>query len=286
MEKMTPEKIVLRYSKRGMDQLEKYMIPGYCRRAAEKLLHTRRGTVLVTTGFYVGGYAETDGPLGTVAVALALEKLGFHPVIVTDQYCKGFFELKDLEVEYVPIGSGDDIYDEILTKYHPVYLISIERCGKDASRQYRNMRGISITEKTAGLDRLFELAEKKKIPTIGVGDGGNEIGMGNLQDMISRDLNIKPCVVPVDDLVIATTSNWGAYAIVAYLQILSGEEVLVSFAEIEKYLREIIAIGSVDGVTGKKEMRVDGFDMIIEKEILDSLAENSQNERNLLNYLK
>ena len=93
-------------------------------------------------------------------------------------------------------------------------------------------------------------------------------------------------MVPVDDLVIATTSNWGAYAIVAYLQILSGEEVLVSFAEIEKYLREIIAIGSVDGVTGKKEMRVDGFDMIIEKEILDSLAENSQNERNLLNYLK
>lgn len=224
----------------------------------------------------MGGYAETDGPLGTVAVALALEKLGFHPVIVTDRYCKGFFEVKNLDVEYVPIGVDGTIYDEILTKYQPVYLISIERCGRDSSRQYRNMRGICITQETAGLDQLFELAAKRKIPTIGVGDGGNEIGMGNLQDVISRDLNINPCVVPVDDLIIATTSNWGAYAIAAYLQILSGEEVLVSFTEIEKYLRQIINIGSVDGVTGKREMGVDGFNMIIEKEILDSLAGNSK----------
>ena len=60
MSKLTPEDVVLRYSKRGMNILKKYLKDGYCRTAAEKLLHAERGTVLLTTGFYVAGYAETD----------------------------------------------------------------------------------------------------------------------------------------------------------------------------------------------------------------------------------
>ena len=276
MGKLALEKIVLQYSKRGMDILEQHMEPGYCRRAAEKLLQTQRGNVLLTTGFFVAGYAETDGPLGTVAVALALNSLGFHSIIVTDKYCKGFFELKGIDVEYVDIDSDREAYDKILARYDPVYLISIERCGKNTDNEYANMRGISITEETAQVDLMFELAMERKIPTIGVGDGGNEIGMGNLKDIIRGELELNPCVVPVDDLIIATTSNWGAYAIAAYLHKLSGEKVLVGFDEIEKYLADILEIGCVDGVRKEKVMGVDGFDMTVEKEILDCLAENSQ----------
>ena len=51
MSKLTPEDVVLRYSKRGMNILKKYLKDGYCRTAAEKLLHAERGTVLLTTGF-------------------------------------------------------------------------------------------------------------------------------------------------------------------------------------------------------------------------------------------
>ena len=50
MSKLTPEDVVLRYSKRGMNILKKYLKDGYCRTAAEKLLHAERGTVLLTTG--------------------------------------------------------------------------------------------------------------------------------------------------------------------------------------------------------------------------------------------
>ena len=50
MNKLTPEDVVLRYSKRGMNILKKYLKDGYCRTAAEKLLHAERGTVLLTTG--------------------------------------------------------------------------------------------------------------------------------------------------------------------------------------------------------------------------------------------
>lgn len=139
MSKLTPEDVVLRYSKRGMNILKKYLKDGYCRTAAEKLLHAERGTVLLTTGFYVAGYAETDGPLGTVAVAEALNHLGFHSVVVTDKYCKGFFELKQLDVEYVDIAADEQVYEDILDKYNPVYMISIERCGENAEHEYANM---------------------------------------------------------------------------------------------------------------------------------------------------
>lgn len=273
MNKGTPEEVTLRYSKRGMTLLKEYLQKDYCKRAAEKLLQAPKGNVLITTGFYVAGYAETDGPIGTLAVAKALEGLGYHGIVITDKYCEGFFELKNISVEYVAIDADQSVYEEILEKYRPVYLISIERCGHNLENEYANMRGDSITGQTACIDTLFELAAEKKIPTIGVGDGGNEIGMGNVRQVILEKLELNPCVVTVDDLIIATTSNWGAYALAAYMAKLSGRPVFITYEEIEEYMAQIVALGCVDGVTKQKKMGTDGFSMEIEKEIITSLKE-------------
>lgn len=273
MNKGTPEEVTLRYSKRGMTLLKEYLQKDYCKRAAEKLLQAPKGNVLITTGFYVAGYAETDGPIGTLAVAKALEGLGYHGIVITDKYCEGFFELKNISVEYVAIDADQSVYEEILEKYRPVYMISIERCGHNLENEYANMRGDSITGQTACIDTLFELAAEKKIPTIGVGDGGNEIGMGNVRQVILEKLELNPCVVTVDDLIIATTSNWGAYALAAYMAKLSGRPVFITYEEIEEYMAQIVALGCVDGVTKQKKMGTDGFSMEIEKEIIISLKE-------------
>ena len=273
MNKGTPEEVTLRYSKRGMTLLKEYLQKDYCKRAAEKLLQAPKGNVLITTGFYVAGYAETDGPMGTLAVARALEGLGYHGIVITDKYCEGFFELKNISVEYVAINADPSVYEEILEKYRPVYMISIERCGHNQENEYANMRGDSITGQTACIDTLFELAAEKKIPTIGVGDGGNEIGMGNVRQVILEKLELNPCVVTVDDLIIATTSNWGAYALAAYMAKLSGRPVFITYEEIEEYMAQIVALGCVDGVTKQKKMGTDGFSMEIEKEIITSLKE-------------
>lgn len=273
MNKGTPEEVTLRYSKRGMTLLKEYLQEDYCKRAAQKLLQAPEGNVLITTGFYVAGYAETDGPMGTLAVAKALEGLGYHGIVITDKYCEGFFELKNISVEYVAIDADQSVYEEILEKYQPVYMISIERCGHNLENEYANMRGDSITGQTACIDTLFELAAQKKIPTIGVGDGGNEIGMGNVRQVILEKLELNPCVVTVDDLIIATTSNWGAYALAAYMAQLSGKPVFITYEEIEEYMAQIVAMGCVDGVTKQKKMGTDGFSMEVEKEIITSLRE-------------
>lgn len=269
------EEIVLRHSGRGMTVLKEYMDDDYCEAAARALLELARGTVLFTTGFYVKGHAETDGPLGTMMAARALKKLGFHSVIVTDKYCKDFFEPEHLDVEYVDTDADEAVYEALLDRYAPVALVSIERCGHNVENDYANMRGVSIASETAKTDCLFELAARRGIPTFGVGDGGNEIGMGNMKEIIAKKLSLVPCAVGVDHLIIATVSNWGAYALVAYLQELTGEPVLLSYDRIRRYLTSIVARGSVDGTNGRCVPTVDGFSLEIEKEILDALHQQA-----------
>ncbi|MDD6572096.1 MAG: DUF4392 domain-containing protein [Thermoflexaceae bacterium] len=270
MEKI--EDIVLRHSKRGMNILREYMQDDYCKKAAKDILAWEKGNIFLTTGFYVAGNAETDGPVGTVTLAGALKKLGYHPVIVTDEYCRAFFEIKDLDVVYMRMEAGEEFCRHVLEKYHPVGMISIERCGKNIQDDYANMRGISIKDHTAQTDLFFELTEGK-VPSIGVGDGGNEIGMGNVADIITEKLELVPCRVKTDRLVIATVSNWGAYGITAYLEEITGEDVFPEFDEVEEYIKRTVELGSVDGVTKEHIVGVDGFDMTVEKEIVEALRE-------------
>ena len=155
------EDIILRHSQRGMDVLRPYMPKAFCEEAVEALLELPHGVIFLTTGFYVAGYAETDGPLGTEVLAQALKKLGYQPVIVTDALCKDYFEPMGLEVEYVPFDADTSFYQDLLLKRDPVGLISIERCGINSQNDYANMRGVSIRENTATIDQLFSLAHKK-----------------------------------------------------------------------------------------------------------------------------
>lgn len=265
------EDIVLRHSGRGMTLLRDYLEPDYCRRAAQSILALPRGVVFLATGFYVSGHAETDGPPGTFCLALALRRLGYLPIILTDGICRGLFEPEKLEVKYVGADADAPFYESLLALYQPVCLISVERCGRNLDNDYANMRGASIAGQTARIDTLFELAAREGIYTIGIGDGGNEIGMGNLREVIHEKLSLNPCAVTVDTLIIATTSNWGAYALAAWLGILRRRRTLPAFGRILRYLEKIVSVGCVDGVTGQSTATVDGFPVTVEQEIIDAL---------------
>ena len=268
------EEIILENSGRGMDVLRSYMPEDFCREAAEEILSWQRGTVILTTGFYVAGHGESDGPCGTLCLALALEKLGFRSVIVTDETCEGYFELKGLETVYLHAGDSDLECERVLEKYRPVGMISVERCGRNVEGYYANMRNCSITSHVAPADRIFEMAYGK-IPTIGIGDGGNEIGMGNVADIISEKLEIVPCRVKTDFLIIATVSNWGAFGLIAYLQMLTGECLMPDCSDLEHYYRMGCVLRHVDGVTREVNINlVDGFRRDeVEKKLLTEMMD-------------
>lgn len=269
------DEIILQHSTRGMDILYKEHPNTYCLNAAKALFALERGTVFLYTGFYVGGYAETDGPIGTYFLSKALKKLGFRPIIVTDAYCENYF-LKEETLYLANEQCHDELTcKEILEEYDPVCHFSIERCGKNTEGLYANARGKDIGPYTVALDDLFALGARTK-PSFGIGDGGNEIGMGYFKESIQEKLELNPCVVSCDYPIIASVSNWGAYGVIAYLQKLSGVPLLPSFDEVDGYLHHIFELGSVDGIHVKNVKSVDGKEWHIEEEILSALSVAAQ----------
>ena len=69
----------------------------------------------------------------------------------------------------------------LLSELTPKVVIAVERAGMTPRGTYHNMLGQDYSEGRARTDYLVEEAAKRGIPTIGVGDGGNEIGMGAIQ---------------------------------------------------------------------------------------------------------
>jgi hypothetical protein len=63
--------------------------------------------------------------------------------------------------------------------------------------------------------------------SLGIGDGGNEIGMGKIRwEIIRRNIprgGLVACRVPVDHLIVCGVSNWGAYGLAAGVLLLRGQ---------------------------------------------------------------
>jgi Domain of unknown function (DUF4392) len=100
--------------------------------------------------------------------------------------------------------------------------------------------------------------------TIGVGDGGNEIGMGNVRARLARLgplMARTAAVVGADHLVVAGVSNWGAYGITAELGRLAARALLHSPETERRLIEACVKAGAVDGITRRPEATVDSLDL-------------------------
>ena len=111
------------------------------------------------------------------------------------------------------------------------------------------------------------------MPSVGIGDGGNEIGMGNLVEVIPSvdSLPDEPAISRVDRLVIASVSNWGGYGLAAALSQLTGRNLLPEAADEGVMVQGMVEAGAVDGTTGDAVSTVDNFSMDENGAILDRL---------------
>lgn len=228
-----------------------------CLDAASRLLETvRKGNVVVlATGWptYPWFTGEQDGPVGAATLARALViGIGARPVIVTDpanvDICAAAIRGAGLYVRSVddalrlptttavvsfPLewDEADARAQRILETLRPAALIAVERPGANEHRQYHSARGRNLTDHCAKIDTLFAAARSRGILTIGIGDGGNEIGSAAIRDAVLRVVPnggrcACPCggtVVPVvetDLFITAVISNWGAYGIEAAMALL------------------------------------------------------------------
>jgi hypothetical protein len=261
---MSIETIVLSRDQRGISALRPYLAADFCENAATLILD-HLGTVVIATGFYVpsGGATETDGPPGAVALGRAIASFGCRVIYLTDAYTapvlRGLIDRRDAMLEFPMAGHQESWRHAVslLGGLRPTLSIAIERCGLTAEGVYRNMRGHDVSGYHAKIDYLF----REHGCSVGIGDGGNEIGMGNLAAAIPMVMPIcgGPSVTRTTRLVISSVSNWGAWGIVAAMSRLMGENLLPSVQEAHDLLVQMVALGAVDGTTGKPTASVDGF---------------------------
>jgi hypothetical protein len=252
----------------GARGIHTFFRPGGAQRAAESLRRARR--VVITTGFVVDtGTAETDGPPGAAVLGRAMRTLGVDVSYVTDDVTAPVLAaaLKTLgePAEVMRYPPGGAAARDVLARTRPTHLVAVERPGRTQDGAYRNMRGIDVSDWNAPLDEMFlqaRAARRRSIVTIGVGDGGNEIGMGNVGARLRRagSLAVRiASIVRVDHLVVAGVSNWGAYGIVAHLGRLTARPLFHTPDDERRLVAACVAAGACDGVTRRREPTVDGL---------------------------
>jgi len=277
---VTIEDIILDRDRRGISKLRPHLPSGFATEAGQLVLDNP-GTAIIVTGFYIldAGYAETDGPPGAVVIGSALNQLGYEVVHVTDKYCSDIMDKTGGDYSRVvefPIADDDaskEFAAGVIDDLKPSVVIAIERCGLTDEGKYRNMRGRDISDYNARIDHIFHA----DIPSVGIGDGGNEIGMGNLAEEVTQVESLVkiPCITQTSKLILASVSNWGGYGLAAALSELSGKNLLPSIEEEQALLKHTVDLGAVDGMSAQQEYKVDGF----------TLEENSETVQALHDYL-
>ncbi|XP_061467946.1 D-glutamate cyclase, mitochondrial isoform X2 [Rhineura floridana] len=216
-------------------------------------------SVLITTGFPTHFKyeppEENDGPPGAIAMAAILKALGKNVAIVTDQRAlnlnkniiKEAVEQGILETPVPIISYNSDTPDSALLflcengnpeKPRFNHLIAIERAGMAVDGNYYNARKINIKHLVDPIDELFVAAQSiPGITTTGIGDGGNELGMGKVKEAVKKYIkngDVIACDVEADFTVVAGVSNWGGYAVACALYILNTCEIH------DRYLRKAV----------------------------------------------
>ncbi len=277
---MSIEDIILDNDRRGISALRTHLPEDFCDQAASLVLE-HPGTAMITTGFYIlaARAVETDGPPGAIVIGNALQSIGYDVVYVTDRYATPLMNaVVGSRARVIDFPIDDDeaskkYADDLLAEINPSVVIAIERCGLTSESLFRNMHGQDITQYNARVDYLISGHPN----TVGIGDGGNEIGMGNLVEEIPMvpTLVKAPCVTTVSKLIISSVSNWGGYGLAAALSKQKGKNLLPSVEEEQDLVKRTVNMGAVDGMSTKSEYKVDGF----------TLEENSQALVELHEYL-
>ncbi len=263
--------------------------------------------VFITTGWAdqpsnIPTKSETDGPPGAAALARAIRlTLKGLPIIITDDYLVedmkkvmsssgfsirepedlpeslsdklGFVMVPTIAVIGMPIDQGlcRVRAEELLDRYNPSVCLAIERGGMNKHGRIHGMGGFDFSASQAKMDYLFTISQERGIATIGIGDGGNEIGMANIEKTVREKVkngNMCKCpcksgialdVAKVDVLLSAAISNWAGYGVSCLLALAEGDlEAMCSEEMEERVLNTCYQVEFHDSIGSRVAPAVDG----------------------------
>lgn len=286
--------------------------------AARRLAAIARGSVvLVTTGMATRPHVsprviENDGPAGAAVLSRVLsEGLEAIPVLVAEEtmleplaeifQAAGMVRVS-LEEARRSAGPGGRLSVVVTSPYpaadpspqtatrlldalQPAAAISVERVGRNDRGVYHGARGVDYGAGLAHLDLVFEECGRRGVPTVCVGDGGNEIGMGLIAETVREGVRFgRECacgcgggiaaVTACDSLVAATVSNWGCAAVADCLAVsLRRPDLLHTAAEEERLLRRGVELGLINSPAGRVDPDVDSIPLASHLAVVELLRE-------------
>ncbi len=231
--------------------------------------------VSIVSGFCVPSTPpafETDGPLGAFFLERAFEAIsGFVEQVADEPVLRAITAARKL------VGHRE----RTMLDVPQTHKIVIERPGRAADGKRYSMRGVDVDAHHNPRHTRYAEIPAPGVLSIGIGDGGNEIGMGKIPHatVVANIPNgdLVHCRVPTDLLIVAGVSNWGAYALAAGAFVLRGSRLPANLFDPDReraILDAMVREGPlVDGVTGKRESTVDGLTWGQYVEPLERIAE-------------
>ncbi len=228
------EDLVGRTVRRDISRLAAFS-RGSLERAARSIADHPTPHVGIICGFFVRHAEppspETDGINGMGQLAAGLMAAGIPVTVISDAPCaKGVWAATQalpaqpaLEIVSVDAGAVRRLRRNLEAAETPLtHLVAIERCALGQDGKPHREHGWDISNDTAPLDYLFEDAGwTARWTTIGIGDGGNEIGMGLLpKEIVASDIpngHLIAAATGADFLIVSAVANWGAYALLGAL---------------------------------------------------------------------
>jgi D-glutamate cyclase len=228
-------------------------------RAAAALRAPSVGRVACVTGIAGGPLprGEVDGPIGAAALANALVDIGKSADVVVPeamvQVVEALRRAMNGDFGVVPeIEAVPDGYDAAVT---------VEKLGRNRKGVFHSIFGAPLEDQAPTGDEFVEALNRAGKLTIGIGDGGNEIGFGAIFDQ-AREIvpHGMDCGCPCHDGIVTSTatrivypasvSNFGAYAITTALGILEEKPLLLaSQTRIAAAVEAAVTQGCLDGGT-------------------------------------
>lgn len=270
---------------------------------AARLLGAGYGArVVLATGFpsrswLFEGLTETDGPVGAAVLARVLEEAwGAVPVVVTEGRLIPYAQVS-LRACGLILGSLDQALaskpgpptasvaavvpfpsdpqaataqaERLLDTLQPAVAIAVEMPGRGVDGRYHNVSGREVPSNlVADADRLFMAARRRGVLTVGIGDGGNELGMGNISETVARVVpqgELLAARTPVDLVVAASVSNLGAFALAAALAARAGRPDVLDAIDVGRVIERCADAGAVDGLSARPDPLSDGTPVCINR---------------------
>lgn len=248
-----------------------------CGRVVKDILGCKNGKAGIFTGAAETThypYGESDGPPGGAVLARTLIALGYGVTIYTEEGCirgvEGMCGVLGIKapVEKLELEPGCAQHAAIAEKLD--IAVTIEKHGVNSKGKLHSITGYTRDGMRAKMDGIINAMNDAGKITVGIGDGGNEIGFGSVYEEAVRVLpGSMECkcgcgggvinVTKVKHLYPVSISNWGAYAISAAFAVECQNPALLIEPDDEiALLTRAAELELIDGGTGLFRPAVDG----------------------------